>query len=132
MATTTLETQLLTEIRNILAELLALSKSKRAAKAEPAVAVDLDGQYGDPLIKAKSPREWSGPDMLGRHLSECPPEYLDMLAARYDYFAGKEEDPKKKHYAVLDAAKCRAWAARLRSGWKPKPSPMTSSEDIPW
>jgi hypothetical protein len=71
--------------------------------------------------------------MNGRHLSECPPEYLDLLASRYDYFAGKEEDEKKKRYAVIDAAKARAWAARLRSGYMPKtPEPMIDEGQIKW
>jgi hypothetical protein len=121
-----------------LKELLALSKSKRAA-AKPSddqkLHVDLDGQYGDPLIKAKSPRDWKGPDMTGRHFSECPPEYLDQLAARYDYFTTTETDIKKRHYNELDAAKARAWAARIRSGYKPKdepPTQMLSEDKITW
>lgn len=55
--------------------------------------------------------------MTGRTFSECPPEYLDLLADRFDYFAGKEPDEKKAGYNRLDARRARAWAARLRSGW---------------
>jgi hypothetical protein len=124
---------LLKRIDATLTELLALSKSKRAGTPMPAAAIDLEGPYGDPLIKAKDPRDWNGPSMNGRHLSECPPEYLDLLASRYDYFAGKEEDEKKKRYAVIDAAKARAWAARLRSGYQPKaPEPMMDEGQIKW
>ncbi len=76
-----------------------------------------NGPHGDPIIKAKDPKDWTGPSMTARHFSECPPEYLEILADRYDYFAGKEEDATKAKYNRLDAQRCRAWAARLRAGW---------------
>lgn len=144
-------------------ELLALSKTKRAAQPVPkgtpmgdtewmgAVQnFNFEDKYADPIIKAKDPRDWSGPTMLGRHLSECPPEYLDALAARYDYFVSQSnatnvygktpeeiaEIDKKTNYNKLDAAKARAWAARLRSGYKPKTQNEATdhvlSEDIKW
>lgn len=94
-----------------------------AAPAGSAVASDrdLDGQYGDPEIKARDPRDWTGPSMMGRRFSQCPAEYLDMLAERFDYFAGKnsagtEEEQKKAKYQRLDAARARGWAARIRAG----------------
>jgi hypothetical protein len=89
-----------------------------AAKHAPASTDALcNGPYGDPIIKAKSPRDWNGPDMIGRHFSECPADYLELLAARYDYFASKEEDSKKQKYNLLDAQRCRAWAVRIRGGY---------------
>ncbi len=88
------------------------------AALSPAVpSVDLDGPHGDPVIKAKDPRDWAGGSMRGRTFSECPPEYLDLLAERLDYFASKEEDAKKQKYNLLDAQRARGWAARLRAGW---------------
>jgi hypothetical protein len=78
-----------------------------------------NGAHGDPVIKAADPRDWTGDTMKGRHFSECPPDYLDLLAQRYDYFASKEEDAKKKRYNELDSQRARAWAARLRAGWTP-------------
>lgn len=108
-------------------ELLALSKSKKAGKVAP--VVDLDVPTNDPLIKAKDPRDWSGPTMQGRHFSETSPEYLTLLAERYDYFASKEPDPQKKQYNQLDAARARAWAARLKE--KPAQPAMTAA-DIPF
>lgn len=78
-----------------------------------------DGPYGNPVIKAKPPRDWTGEDMTGRHFSDCPPEYLDLLAERFDYFASKETDPKKQKYNLLDARRARGWAARLRNGYQP-------------
>lgn len=100
---------------------------------------DLDGKYGDPEVKAKDPRDWTGPTMRGKRFSECPPEYLDMVADRLDYFCstneGKtEEDQKKLKYQRLDASRARGWAKRLRSGWKPSRTTAASgwgSDDEP-
>ena len=97
--------------------LLVLSEGRGAAK--PAPDVDLDGPHGNPTIKAKDPRDWTGEPMKGRHFSECPADYLDMLAERFDYFATKEEDPKKAKYNRLDASRARGWAQRIRSGFVP-------------
>ena len=104
--------------------------SGATAHAFPSIApdADLDGQWGDPIVKAKSPRDWSGDQMTGRKFSECPPEYLDLLAARFDFFNTKETDEKKRGYNMRDAARARGWAARLRAGWKP---PASASDWAP-
>jgi hypothetical protein len=111
---------LLTSIDASLKELLALSKSKRA-KETP---VDLDGPHGNPEIRAKDPRDYTGPSMMGKRFSECPAAYLDLLADRYDYFATKETDATKKRYTQLDAARARGWAARVRENGPIAPSPV--------
>lgn len=128
--------KVLQSIDATLRELLALSKSKRAAPPAPvqngtnftpakpfagptAPDADLDGPYGNPFIKIKDPRDWTGESMQGKTLSQCPPEYLDLMADRYDYFASEEPDEKKRSYKHKDAARCRGWAARLRAGWTP-------------
>lgn len=80
---------------------------------------DLDGQWGNPEVRAKDPRDWTGEPMKGRRFSECPAEYLDMLAARFDFFATKETDDKKIGYAKKDAARARGWAKRIRDGHVP-------------
>ena len=86
---------------------------------------DLDGPYGDPEVKAKSPRDWTGPSMTGKHFSECPAEYLDLVADRLLYFAAQnaaDTDPeaqKKARYNRLDAGRAKGWAARIRAGYKP-------------
>lgn len=94
---------------------------------------ELDSQYGDPEIKMVDPRDWSGDSMKGRHMSECPPEYLDIMADRFDYFTEKaegdisgEDDPDvvkklkdKIKYNNKDSARARGWAKRLRGGWTP-------------
>ncbi len=90
-----------------------------------------NGPHGDPIVKAKDPRDWTGDPMKGRKFSECPPTYLELLADRYDYFMERAEAAKKDadddeqlqkaekdaKYAKLDAARARGWAARLRAGW---------------
>lgn len=82
-----------------------------------ASAADLDSKYGDPEVKAKSPRDWTGETQQGKRFSQCPAEYLDMVADRLDYFAGREEDPKKARYNRIDASRARGWAQRKRAGW---------------
>ncbi len=129
------ELAILREIRDIMAELLALSKSKRAAAPSPLVAIDadLDGQHGNPVVKFV-PRDWTGDEFRGVTFSECTPEFLDALAKAYDYFAAKkkaENDPKAK-WEVLSAARARGWSARLRAGWKPKAASMPSEKEIAW
>jgi hypothetical protein len=103
--------RLLQSIDASLKTLIALQRG-----APPSERVDLDGEHGDPIIKAKDPRDWTGEPMKGRHFSECPPEYLDLLADRFDYFASQEQDAKKARYNRLDAARARGWAARIRAG----------------
>jgi hypothetical protein len=97
--------------------LLVLSEGRNANPAALAPTVNNDGPHGNPEVKAKDPRDWSGLPQTGKRFSECPPDYLDLLAERYDYFAGKEEDANKAGYNRLDAARARAWSARLRAGW---------------
>lgn len=115
---------LLASIDASLKTLVSRQSAPQAASASgPAVASDrdLDGPYGDPEIKARDPRDWTGTPMLGRRFSECPAEYLDLLAERFDYFAekngaGTEDEQKKARYQRLDAARARGWAARIRAG----------------
>lgn len=135
----------------------AAAASAPASAGIPASDRELDSQYGDPEIKMVDPRDWSGDSMKGRRMSECPPEYLDMLADRWEYFIDQareklttEEDAdevvalkKKIKYNTKDAARARGWAKRLRGGWTPPPEepisePPTGSEppltddDIPF
>lgn len=126
------ETEVLAVLKSIdasLKSLLAfnLATGQRAPEpTAPAVASDrdLDSQHGDPEIKARDPRDWTGPTMKGRKFSQCPAEYLDMVAERLDYFCSQnagatEEDQKKLRYQRLDASRARGWAKRIRAGWKP-------------
>lgn len=114
-------------LRSIDASLKAIVARQAPAGGAPATAAgvasdaDLDGKWGDPVVKAKDPRDWTGAPMQGRKFSECPAEYLDMVADRLDYFTSQnpgatEEDQKKIRYQRLDAARARGWAARIRAG----------------
>jgi hypothetical protein len=107
-------------LQSIDASLKALL-AKQGGAAGPE-RVDLEGPHGDPIVKAKDPRDWTGEPMKGRHFSECPPDYLDMLAERFDYFASQEQDPKKAKYNRLDASRARGWALRIRQGGGGNPS----------
>ena len=80
--------------------------------------------------------------MQGRRFSECPPEYLDLVANRLDYFAGQNdgepgpEAAKKARWNRLDASRARGWAARIRAGYKPVPrqtaAPMEAGDPGPF
>ena len=94
---------------------------------------ELDGQWGDPVVK-KNPtdRFWKGQGFVGKHLSECSPEFLDAYAKYKDVCAKlkeKDEDPKKRKYAEYDrtdAGRARGWARRLRAGWSAPAKPELS------
>ena len=115
-------------LRSIDASLKALLALQRGSQP-PQVAPDsdLDSQYGDPLVRAKDPRDWTGESQLGKSFSECPAEYLDLVAARLDYFAEKAEaegtltstGKPVAPYNRRDAARARGWAQRIRHGYKP-------------
>lgn len=127
-------------LRSIDASLKALvargGASLEAATSFVVSDADLDGKYGDPEVKAKDPRDWTGPTMRGRRFSECPAEYLDMVAERLDYFCSTntgatEDDQKKLKYQRLDAARARGWAKRIRAGWKPAKAAEGWGDDEP-
>lgn len=110
--------------------LLVLSEKRNTApSAETVPDRVLDSPHGDPDVRQKDPRDWSGPTMKGKRFSQCPPDYLELLAERYDYFAGNEQDAKKAGYNRLDAQRARGWAARLRNGWTPATAPAAAVSD---
>lgn len=120
--------ELLESIDKSLKQLLSRQSQAAAASSGSAGQVasdrDLDGPYGDPVIKAKDPRDWIGPTMKGRKFSECPPEYLDLIADRLDWFAEQHDAEGKKtdkgvlvsKYDRADAARARGWAKRILDG----------------
>jgi hypothetical protein len=111
-----------------LLERIAAALSGGASATASAPRVDLDGAHGNPPIKAKDPRDWSGPPMTGKRFSECPPEYLDLLAERYEFFANDPTKAEKRRFNELDAARARGWAARLRAGWTAPAGPAKVDE----
>jgi len=98
---------------------------------------DLNGAYGNPEVKAKDPRDWTGPTMKGRKFSECPADYLDLVASRLDYFAetadaeGKTTSAGKPvaPFNRADAARARGWAKRIRDG-RHTPAPVEEQGEI--
>jgi hypothetical protein len=98
--------------------ILAAIAEIRSRLPKPALDVDIDDQYGDPVIR-KDPPKWDGASMVGRRFSECPPAYLRKHAGFLDWKAGKTEqegDPARQKYVAYDrkdAARARAWAERL-------------------
>lgn len=95
-----------------------------AAGLEVADDRDLDGSYGNPVVKF-NPRDWHGESMKGRTLSECPADFLELLAGTFDYFAKKAEESGETAsngrpvapYKRKDAARARGWAKRIREGY---------------
>lgn len=87
---------------------------------------DLDGQYGDPVVRFM-PRDWTGPSMKGRRFSQCEPDFLEMLAETLDYFGQQSDANGEKtnggkplgDYKRQDAARARGWAKRQRDGSMP-------------
>lgn len=114
------------EAMRLLREIHAMLSAQRP------VTVDIDGPKGDPVLRQKDPRDWSGQTQVGKRMSECPAEYLDLLASRYDYFAGKETDAKKAGYNRLDAARARGWAARIRAGAVHPATPASAWDGGKW
>ncbi len=117
--------RLLASIDATLKAILLTLQAGKAPAARTIDGADLDGPHGDPEIRAKSPRDWTGESQQGKRFSQCPPEYLEMVADRLDYFAEQNaasDDPeaqKKANYNKKDAARARGWAARIRAGYVP-------------
>jgi hypothetical protein len=113
-------------LRSIDASLKGL-RADLARQQAPAAADDrdLDGQYGDPILRF-NPRDWTGHSFKGSKFSECPADLLDMVAETLDYFARKAEESGElanngkpvAPYKRKDAARARGWAARIRGGYR--------------
>ncbi len=97
---------------------------------------DLDSPYGDEEVKF-NPKDWSGPSMKGRKMSQCPPEFLDMLAESFEYFATKADANKDvtstgkpmSGFKRKSASRARGWALRMRNGTRPMPAVPKDAED---
>ena len=92
-----------------------------AAAPTQDIDADIDGPRGDPEVRFM-PKRWTGADCKGMKFSACEPEFLDMLADAYEWFAQRDDESNavdkngtpKSRWSRLDAARARAWAARLR------------------
>lgn len=134
--------QVLRSIDTSLKELVSIARAKRgggAAGASVASDRDLDSKYGDPVVKF-DPRDWRGGSCKGLRFSECPADFLDLIAETFDYFAQKAERDNEKtdsgkpvaDYKRKDAARARGWAARVRAGKVPQTAPAGSGGDGEW
>jgi hypothetical protein len=111
-------------LRSIDAKLGQLVRQSGAASVDVADDADLDGTYGNPKVNF-NPRDWRGDSMKGVRFSECPAEFLDLLAGAFDYFARKAEESGETTtagkpvapYKRKDAARARGWAKRIRAGY---------------
>jgi hypothetical protein len=117
---------IIVQLQHEILDLRARVDALESASGLFASAQDLDGPKGDPAVKL-DPRDWRGVRCKGRRLSECPPEFLDEYAKMLMYFAENPKPDKTKYaaYDRADAARCRSWARRLRSGW------VAPKSDIP-
>jgi hypothetical protein len=111
---------MLRSIDGSLKSLLALQGGARQTER-----VDLDGPHGDPVGPCERPARLDRRADEGPEVQRVPADYLDMIAERFDYFAGKETDEKKAKYNRLDAARARGWAQRIRGGYVPSSAPET-------
>lgn len=114
---------------------------QRAAAADDA---DLDSQYGNPEVK-RDPPLWTknnpGRSVAPCHMSDGPAEWLDAVAAFYDWQASQDETQGKTYtnkrgedvptasFKRRDAARARGWAARVRAG---KVKQATDDNSIPF
>jgi hypothetical protein len=112
--------------------------------AKPKVEVDLDGPYGDPVVKWDPKFGWNGPSYVGSTFSQCPPEYLTALAKAFDAFAKKDKEAGKTFtnkkgqtvpsytYKEKDAALARGWAERNKRQRPPeKPMQAVAIDEVP-
>ncbi len=127
-------------LRSIDASLKALLIQTRTAGTSAALASEreMSGPYADPEVKWQ-PRDWSGENCKGRLFSQCPPDFLEMLAESLDYFAGKSEEANEMTktgkpvgpYKRLDARRARTYAKRIREGHTPQTAPAVTDPSWP-
>lgn len=111
------------DIKQGISDMKARQQAPSGAQASggpvtPAAAdSDLDGQYGNEPVY-KDPPRWKGQSYKGVRLSECPSDYLDVLAEFHEWKAANPLPGKEGNtaYSTRDAARCREWAARARDG----------------
>jgi hypothetical protein len=96
---------------------------------EPAPDADLDSQYGDPEVRTM-PKDWQGQNLVGAKYSQCPADFLKMLAGLLMWQARKDEEAGKvtaKGHPVADfkrkdAARALGWLRRIEAARAPRRS----------
>lgn len=108
-------------------------RTQQAKQNQPkriATDAELDSRNGDQVIRS-DPRDWTGPSMKGRRMSQCSAEFLEQYAEMKDYFERKKlADPdeaikKKAVYEERDAARARGWARRAKAAGRTGPAAPT-------
>ena len=82
---------------------------------------ELNDPKADEEIKVL-PRDWTGESFKGRHLSEAPAAFLELLAKTYDYFAERndrtnavtDKGTPKSEFDRRTARRARGFAKRNR------------------
>lgn len=111
---------------------------------------DLDSDFGNPPIK-KDPKKWveqGGDSFVGCRMSECPSDYLRMLASLFDWMASKDEAAGKTYtnkqgkevptapFNRTAAARARGWAKRnegkVARAAEPSTEPEVEEDPIPF
>lgn len=116
-----------TTLKTMLA--LAQQRTSQVRAAQPKAVADdheLDSKYGDEQVRL-NPRDWTGPSFKGLHMSECPADFLDLLADSYDYFARKNDETgaitdkgkPKSEFDRRSERRARGWAKRQRAERRP-------------
>ena len=105
--------------------------SNAGASGNVASLADIQGQYGDIEIK-KDPPRWKGKPMAPCRASQCPPEYLEIVADFLDWKADNPRPGKEKYatYERRDAGRCRRWSIEIREG-RYKQEPMRDDDSGP-
>ena len=117
----------------------AAGGSGEAAAGDAAPDAELRGRYGNPKVR-KDPKFWAGAPYVGANYSQCPSEYLIVLAESLEYFADREQKkPSPKvhkngtpfwKFDLKDARLARGWARRNQGRhFDPPPQAPVSVDD---
>jgi hypothetical protein len=110
---------------------------KPFTKGAVASVGDLEGRFGNPKVR-RDPKRWAGDSYVGALYSECPSDYLLVLAESLEYFA--EKDSKKPdakmhnngtfywRYDMQNAALARGWSSQNRGKTLPPPQASSSTQ----
>ena len=103
---------------------------RRSPTGRQEIDADIDGPRGDLEVRFV-PKRWSGQDYKGQKFSSCEPEFPRHAGGRHEWFAQRDDESNavdkngtpKSRWSRLDAARARAWSARLRGGAAPARAP---------
>ena len=108
----------------------ASSDGESGWQQKPATDAQMAERFGDPEVR-KDPRRWAGESYVGAKYSQCPSDYLLVMAEFQEFKAGmdaKKPDPAKHSngtpyyvYNRKDASLARGWARRNEGKALPPP-----------